>query len=119
MLARVVLCYLPGREREPVGLADLVCQVANGCRRIPKSVPGVLASRELFSRTLFGPFESGHQIIAIRSFAAVPHIVGTYLPEEPLYLASLLIPIMVLHVEKQPEFKAWIGVGDINAPVFA
>ena len=59
-------------RREPVGLADLVCQVANGCRRIPKSVPGVLASRELFSRTLFGPFESGHQIIAIRELCRRP-----------------------------------------------
>ena len=118
MPARVVFLFVRPR-REPVGLADLVCQVANGCRRIPKSVPGVLASRKLCFRTLFGPFDSDHQIIAIRSFAAVPHLVGTYLPEEPLYLASLLIPIMILHVENQPEFKAWIGAGDMNAPVFA
>ena len=118
MPARVVF-YLSGRDASLLAWRIWYVRWPTGCRRIPKSVPGVLASRKLCFRTLFGLFDSDHQIIAIRSFAAVPHIVGTYLPEEPLYLASLLIPIMILHVENQPEFKAWIGAGDMNAPVFA
>ncbi len=119
MLALVGVLSFDRPLRESVRLADLVCQAANGCRRIPERVPGVFASRELCFCTLFGLFDSGHQIIAIRSFSAIPHVVGTYSLEEPLYLVSLLTPIMVLLVQNQPEFKAWIRAGDMNAAVCA
>ena len=100
-------------------LADLSGQETDGCGGIAVRIPRKLASFQQFFAASFGLINSSYHLIAIRGFPAVLVVLGSQFLKEGLHLVAILIPVVVLFVQDQPEFKAWIGTADTNTVLFA
>ena len=62
--------------------------------------------------------DSAHQIIAIGDFPVVFRVLRSFSFQESLHSMTRLVPVVILLVQDQPKFEAWIGTGDMDARLF-